>query len=107
MKCLRLTWKGGEVKDHHVGRRGAWDECNWKVVVKDHSSSGGMMKSRTIHVGTRRDERGAEQEDEEDGRLSTSTVSLQSRFLKKKANCSPDFRFQSGPYHRILDFSFQ
>ena len=31
MKCLRLTWKGGEVKDHDVGRRGAWDECSWTV----------------------------------------------------------------------------
>jgi hypothetical protein len=36
------------------------------------------MKSRTIYVGTRRAERGAEQEDEEDGRLSSSTASLQS-----------------------------
>ena len=59
-----------------------------KVVVKDHSSSGGIiwttMKSRTIQVGTRRAERGAEQEDEEDGRLSAPTVSLQSWFLTKK-----------------------
>ena len=26
MKCLWLTWKGREIKDHDVGRRGAWDE---------------------------------------------------------------------------------
>jgi hypothetical protein len=37
-----------------------------------------MMKSRTIYVATRRAERGAEQEDKEDGRLSVSTASLQS-----------------------------
>ena len=53
-----------------------------KVVVKDHSSSGGMiwttMKSRTIQVGTRRAEM------EEDRRLSAPTVSLQSWFLTKK-----------------------
>jgi hypothetical protein len=34
------------------------------------------MKSRRIYVGTRRVERGAEKEDEEDGRLSTSMASL-------------------------------
>jgi hypothetical protein len=36
------------------------------------------MKSRTIYVGTRRDKRGDEQEDEEDGRISVSKASLQS-----------------------------
>jgi hypothetical protein len=36
------------------------------------------MKSRTIYVGKRRAERGAEKEDEEDGRLSASMTSLQS-----------------------------
>ena len=25
MKCLRLTWTGGEVTDHYVGKRGAWE----------------------------------------------------------------------------------
>ena len=86
MKCLRLKWKGGEVKDDDVGRRGAWDESSctvgrwwWKI-----SNSGGIiwttMKSPTIHVGTRR----AEQEDDKYGRLSASTASLQSWFLTKK-----------------------
>jgi hypothetical protein len=42
------------------------------------------MKSRTIYVGTRRDKRGDEQEDEEDGRISASMASLQSSVLKKK-----------------------
>ena len=31
MKCLRLKWKGGEVKDDDVGRRGAWDESSCTV----------------------------------------------------------------------------
>ena len=31
MKCLRLTWKGGEVTDHYVGKRGAWDASSWTV----------------------------------------------------------------------------
>ena len=86
MKCLRWTWKGGEVKD-----RGAWDECSWtvgrwwwKITAAAAIWWWTMMKSRTIYVGTRRAERGAEQEDKEDGRLSTSTASLQSWFLKKK-----------------------
>jgi hypothetical protein len=101
MKCLRLTWKGGEVTDHYVGKRGAWDASSWTVgrwwwkiaAAADMKSRTRMqqwwwkiaaaaadMKSRTIHVGTRTAERGAEQEDEEDGRLSTSTASLQSWF---------------------------
>jgi hypothetical protein len=37
-----------------------------------------MMKSLTIYVGRRRAEHGAKEEDEEDGRLSASTASLQS-----------------------------
>jgi hypothetical protein len=31
MKCLRLTSKGGEVTDHYVGKRGAWDASSWTV----------------------------------------------------------------------------
>jgi hypothetical protein len=52
------------------------------------------MKSQTIHVGMRSVESGAEQEDEEDGRLSASMMSLQS--------CGPGFSFHSGPYRHFF-----
>ena len=32
---MRLTWKGGEVKDHDVGRREAWDECSGGMMMND------------------------------------------------------------------------
>jgi hypothetical protein len=48
------------------------------------------MKSRTIHVGTRTAERGAEQEDEE-GWKAISFHSIPAVMISdKKANCGPD-----------------
>jgi hypothetical protein len=69
-----------------------------------------MMKSRTIHVGTRRAERGAEQEDEEDGRgwKAISSHGVPAVLISdKKAICGPDFSFHSGSYCRLFYFSFQ
>ena len=78
-----------------------------KVVVKDHSSSGGMMKSRTIHVGTRRDERGVKTR----GRGGWKAVSSHGvpavLISDEKAKCGPDFSFHSGSYRRLFYFSFQ
>jgi hypothetical protein len=68
------------------------------------------MKSRTIHVGTRRAERGAEQEDEEDGRgwKAISSHGVPAVLISdKKAICGPDFSFHSGSYRRLFYFSFQ
>ena len=89
MKCLRWTWKGGEVKD-----RGAWDECSWTVgrswwKITAAAAEWYEQWWRAEQSMLEREEPSVEPNKrtrrmEEDGRLSAPTVSLQSWFLTKK-----------------------
>jgi transposase len=49
MKGLRLTWQGGEIKDHDVGRRGAWDECSWTMGGWSRTRGRGGWKAISFH----------------------------------------------------------